>query len=227
MEIRVSNSATNINYKNRQKKFGHIGTSYSNNESTFRNKVIRKNCSLKTFHKNNLKLSNIINSNSSKAQSDHRVATTLSANEIQQIKNAILQKFNENKNNTVENRSNYTNHTISNSSNIKKRNKINSNDKILNRIKKKFEKYNKENMAYNIYHDYQKLNFNNIESEKYNFIERMELYSIKRNLKDKTINEYIRLNSPKLPNSKRNQIFENLFNDADNRKIKKEIREKE
>ena len=227
MEIRVSNSATNINYKNRQKKFGHIGTSYSNNESTFRNKVIRKNCSLKTFHKNNLKLSNIINSNSSKAQSDHRVATTLSANEIQQIKSAILQKFNENKNNTVENRSNYTNHTISNSSNIKKRNKINSNDKILNRIKKKFEKYNKENMAYNIYHDYQKLNFNNIESEKYNFIERMELYSIKRNLKDKTINEYIRLNSPKLPNSKRNQIFENLFNDADNRKIKKEIREKE
>ena len=45
--------------------------------------------------------------------------------------------------------------------------------------------------------------------------------------KEKTINEYIRLKSPKLPNSKIKQVFDNLINDVNIRKQKKEKQEKE
>ena len=41
----------------------------------------------------------------------------------------------------------------------------------------KYELYNREDLAYKIYHDYQKINFN---FENLTFLERMELYSIKK-----------------------------------------------
>ena len=234
MEIKSSKSSTNLKCNKCSKKLGIIDTSYSTSESAFRNKIIHKNYSLKTFQKNNLKLSNNLNNNSSKASSERRVVTTLSSSEMNRIKQDILLKFEENKNknmllDNIINKSNHSN-KISNNSNqtkIIKRNKRNRVDNLLNKIEKKFEKYNKENMAYKVYHDYQKLNFNDEEYEDYNFLERMELYSIKRNLKDKTINEYIRIKSPKLPNDRLNQVFDDLINDVKIRKQNKEKREKE
>ena len=234
MEIKNSNSTSNINCKKCSKKFGIIETSYSISESNFRNKVIKKNNSHKTFNKNNLKLYNNINNNISKAQSERRVLTTLSSDEIERIKKNILQQFEEykNKNISIENKiikSIHTNETSNglNRSKENKRNKKNKVENILNKIEKKFEKYNKENMAYKIYHDYQKLNIYDEGYEDYNFLERMELYSIKKRMKEKTIDDYIRLKSPKLPDSKIQQVFENLINDIIIRKKNKEKREKE
>jgi hypothetical protein len=87
---------------------------------------------------------------------------------------------------------------------------------------KKYEIYNKENLAYEIYHDYKKLNFND---KKIPFLKRMELYSIKRNLKEEKINELLNLRSPKISEKKRRKTFNNLIKDIKIRKEKRAKRE--
>ena len=220
MEIKNSNSTSNINCKKCSKKFGYIiDTSYSTSESGFRNKAIKKNNSSKNFIKNNLKLTN----NISKSNSERRVMTTLSSSDIDHIKQNILQHFVEYKSKNLTEK----NSSSINKSKINKRNKRNKIDNIMNKIEKKFEKYNTENMAYKVYHDYQKINITEEKYDELNFLDRMKINSIKRELKEKTINEYIRLKSPKLPNSKIKQVFDNLINDVNIRKQKKEKQEKE
>ena len=224
MEIKISKSSSNINKKRSHKKYDNNLNSYSITEYAIRNKPIKKNYSQKTFNnRNNLKLStyNYI----SKAHSERPNLKTLSEYEIEQIKNEILQKIKENKNKSVNLKINNYSSRSNNSSRINKtkitkKNKI---DIILNEIEKKFEKYNKGKMAYDVYHDYQKLHFDNYN----NFLQRMELYSLKKENKEKTINDYIRLNSPKISNSKKNRVFDTLINDVKIRKQKKELKEKE
>ena len=115
--------------------------------------------------------------------------TILTSSEIDHIKQAILNKFEENKS---KEKINFFNNKSFNKEKSKKfsskKNKKNKVDKILNKIEKKFEKYNKENIAYKVNHDYQKLNFNTEDYEDLNFLERMKLYSIKKNLKEEAIN---------------------------------------
>ena len=225
MEIKISKSASNINNKRNKKKYDNIKASYSKTESAIRNKSIKKVFSQKTFNNiHNLKLSNNIYNNISKTNSEHRVLTALSEDEIEHIKNTILQKLENNKNKSI-NLKNYENYSNNNSNRINKKNIIKRNkiDNVLNRIEKKFERYNKEKMAYDVYHDYQKLNFD----ENYNFLERMELYSIKKELKEKAINDYIRLNSPKISENKKNSVFDILINDVTLRKQKRERKAKE
>ena len=226
MEFKISKSASDINNKRIQKKYCNISPLYSKTESTFRNKFIKKNNSQKIFNnKKNLKLTHNVYNTLSNSNSERRILTTLTTDEIAKIKNTILQKFEENKNKRkLSNEKNYCN-TSNNSSRtnrakIIKRNKV---ENILDKIEKKFEKYNKEKIAYNVYHDYQKLKIN----KNYNFLERMELYTIKKELKENTINDYIKIKSPKLSKNEKNRVFDFLINDIKIRKQKKERQEKE
>ena len=153
MEFKISKSASDINNKRIQKKYCNISPLYSKTESTFRNKFIKKNNSQKIFNnKKNLKLTHNVYNTLSNSNSERRILTTLTTDEIAKIKNTILQKFEENKNKRkLSNEKNYCN-TSNNSSRtnrakIIKRNKV---ENILDKIEKKFEKYNKEKIAYNV-----------------------------------------------------------------------------
>ena len=222
MEIRNSKSASNIKNKKNMKKFNTIDTSYSTSETAFRNKaMIKKNNSLKTFNKSNLKLN---------INSEHRVMTVLTSSEIDNIKQAILRKFEENKIKEKEyalNNNKSFHKEKCKKCNSKINNKNNKVNNILNKIQKKFEKYNKENLIYKVNHDYQKLNFNTEDYEGFNFLERMELYSIRKNMKEEIIKNYIRLKTPKLSDNKIKQVFDDLTNDVNIRKEKKAKKEKE
>jgi len=222
MEIRNSKSASNIKNKKSKKKFNTIDTSYSTSETAFRNKaMIKKNNSLKTFNKSNLKLN---------INSEHRVMTVLTSSEIDNIKQAILRKFEENKIKEKEyalNNNKSFHKEKCKKCNSKINNKNNKVNNILNKIQKKFEKYNKENLIYKVNHDYQKLNFNTEDYEDLNFLERMELYSIRKNMKEEIIKNYIRLKTPKLSDNKIKQVFDDLTNDVNIRKEKKAKKEKE
>ena len=83
----------------------------------------------------------------------------------------------------------------------------------------KYEIYDLDKLSYQIYHDYQKINFNDTS----NFLDRMELYNIKRCLKDIKIKEYLNIKSPKISELKRQKIFDNLINDVKIRKNKREL----
>ena len=222
MEIRNSKSASNIKNKKNMKKFNTIDTSYSTSETAFRNKaMIKKNNSLKTFNKSNLKLN---------INSEHRVMTVLTSSEIDNIKQAILRKFEENKIKEKEyalNNNKSFHKEKCKKCNSKINNKNNKVNNLLNKIQKKFEKYNKENLIYKVNHDYQKLNFNTEDYEDLNFLERMELYSIRKNMKEEIIKNYIRLKTPKLSDNKIKQVFDDLTNDVNIRKEKKAKKEKE
>ena len=222
MDIRNSKSASNIKNKKSKKKFNTIDTSYSTSETAFRNKaMIKKNNSLKTFNKSNLKLN---------INSEHRVMTVLTSSEIDNIKQAILRKFEENKIKEKEyalNNNKSFHKEKCKKCNSKINNKNNKVNNILNKIQKKFEKYNKENLIYKVNHDYQKLNFNTEDYEDLNFLERMELYSIRKNMKEEIIKNYIRLKTPKLSDNKIKQVFDDLTNDVNIRKEKKAKKEKE
>ena len=141
MEIKISKSTSNINNKRSQKKYDNIKISYSITESTIRNKPIKKNNSQKTFNnRRNLKLNSY--NNISKAHSERPVLTTLSENEIDKIKNTILQKLKENKNKIINLKNNNYSNISNNSSRINKTKitKKNKVDIIMNKIEKKFEK---------------------------------------------------------------------------------------
>ena len=86
-------------------------------------------------------------------------------------------------------------------------------------IENKYEIYDLDKLSYQIYHDYQKINFNDTS----NFLDRMELYNIKRCLKDIKIKEYLNIKSPKISELKRQKIFDNLINDVKIRKNKREL----
>ena len=222
MEIRNSKSASNIKNKKNMKKFNTIDTSYSTSATALRNKaIIKKNNSLKTFNNSNLKLN---------INSEHRVMTVLTSSEIDNIKQAILRKFEENKIKEKEyalNNNKRFHKEKCKKCNSKINNKNNKVNNILNKIQKKFEKYNKENLIYKVNHDYQKLNFNTEDYEDLNFLERMELYSIRKNMKEEIIKNYIRLKTPKLSDNKIKQVFDDLTNDVNIRKEKKAKKEKE
>ena len=81
----------------------------------------------------------------------------------------------------------------------------------------RFEKYDKEKISYEIYHQYQKLNFNYKDIP---FIERMELYSLKKCLKDYKVEELTNLRSPKISEKEIVQTFNRLIEDSNRRLLK-------
>ena len=83
-----------------------------------------------------------------------------------------------------------------------------------NKNKNHFEKYDKEKISYEIYHQYQKLNFNFLSIP---FIQRMELYSLKKCLKDYKVEELTNLKSPKISEKEIVQTFNRLIEDSNRR----------
>ena len=92
--------------------------------------------------------------------------------------------------------------------------------------KNRFEKYDKEKLSYEVYHQYQKLNFNNGSIP---FLQRMELYSLKKCLKDYKIEELTNLKSPKISEKEIVQTFNRLIEDSNRRlfKTKKTLKQKD
>ena len=74
--------------------------------------------------------------------------------------------------------------------NLNTRSKKNKNNIRKSKEKNRFEKYDKEKLSYEIYRQYQKLNFG---KEKLPFLERMKLYALKKCLKEYKIEELIKI----------------------------------
>ena len=153
------------------------------------------------------------NNNNDNNKSKKKLITSLSSDQFKEIQNDIISLGN-----LVKNKKQKSNKKISRSEiSIQNHNKRN-----IKYNENKYEMYNKENLAYEIYHDYKKLNFND---ENIPFLKRMELYSIKRNLKEEKINELLNLRSPKISEERRKKTFNNLIRDIKIRKEKKEKKE--
>ena len=166
-------------------------------ENLNKNRKLKYNSSLTTFNNRNI----LNNKNKTKK----KLTTTLSSSQLRDIKSDIYSTYN--RNNQFKIFKDYKNTS-----------KDNKDVNININYENKYEIYNKDDLAYRIYHDYQKINFNN---ENLNFLERMELYGIKRNIKDAKVKEYINLKSPKFSENRRKKIFDNLINDCEFRKKKK------
>jgi hypothetical protein len=189
MKLRISRSSKEINPKNRPKEL------LTENSDTGINKKLKNNYSQKKFFNYN-----------------KYILTTLSTEQINNIKNEILKKLTQKNNNIIP--QNIKKNNQNNKKKIKKDSFLVYNQKL----KKKFELYNKDNLAYNIYHDYQKINFDHNETP---FLKRMELYSIKKNIKEEKIEEFINKKIPKVSENEKNEIFKRLINDAEKRKNNK------
>ena len=100
------------------------------------------------------------------------------------------------------------------SATLSKKSKKNTENNIYNSFNNKYEKYNKENLAYELYHEYQKLNFNEISIP---FLERMELYALKKNMREYKIQELLKMQNPKLPEKDIIDTFNRLIEDSNRR----------
>ena len=84
-------------------------------------------------------------------------------------------------------------------------------------IKDKFEKFNTEQMRYDLMKEY-----SNIKPNKENgFFNRMQFYSLKRKRQQENINKLVELNKYKLTEEKREKAFNRLIDDANKRIINK------
>ena len=101
--------------------------------------------------------------------------------------------------------------------NLNARAKKNRNNNRKSKEKNRFEKYDKEKLSYEIYHQYQKLNF---EKEKLPFLERMQLYALKKCLQDYKIEELTNIKSPKISEKKIITAFNRLIEDSNRRNFK-------
>ena len=155
-----------------------------------------------------------------------KINQQIDSNSLENIKQDIInfyliekQKYEEKKRKIEINKNyNYNTNTKVNTPSYNKnskRTRPNSATKNLNK-NNRFEKYDKERISYEIYHQYQKMNFN----ASIPFIQRMELYSLKRCLKDYKIEELTNLQSPKISEKEIVQTFNRLIEDSNRRLFK-------
>ena len=181
----------------------------------------------------------IINGLLNKAEKNNelkfKINQQIDTNSLENIKQDIInfyliekQKYEEKKRKIEINKNyNYNTNSKVNTPNYNKnskRTRPNSATKMLNK-KNRFEKYDKEKISYEVYHQYQKMNFN----ASIPFIQRMELYSLKKCLKDYKIEELTNLQSPKISEKEIVQTFNRLIEDSNRRlcKSKKVLNKKE
>ena len=158
--------------------------------------------------KNNKSITILNNAKKIKNKTERKLTTTLSLAQIYDIKEdiyAVYTMVKDNKFRSIKAKKNKSNPKV-----YLKKNNISEN---------KYEIYDLDKLSYQIYHDYQKINFNDTS----NFLDRMELYNIKRCFKDIKIKEYLNIKSPKISELKRQKIFDNLINDVKIRKNKREL----
>ena len=189
------------------------------------NTLIKSNSSSKNSKilKDNI-LHNLLNNNNNNffQELDLKIDDSIEMDSLENIKQDIInfylieQKKNEEKKRELEiNR--LRNLNINNYNNLKSNLNNNHNTKGANKKQKeqnRFEKYDKEKLSYEIYHKYQKLNF---EKEKLPFVKRMELYALKKCLKDYKIEELINMKSPKISEEKKIHTFNRLIEDSNRR----------
>ena len=175
-----------------------------NSNSSSNSKRIDDNIILNLLNQNN----NIKNSKESELKMDHSTDINSIENVKQDIINFYLieQKKIEEKKKELELNRNLNTHAKKNKNNIRK-----------SKEKNRFEKYDKEKLSYEIYHQYQKLNF---EKEKLPFLERMQLYALKKCLQDYKIEELTNIKSPKISETKIINTFNRLIEDSNRRNFK-------
>ena len=212
------------NEENKEKINNNINSNIENNDSKNNSNKISIS---ESQEKNNY--DEIINDllNDNKNEDLHfKINQSNETNSIENVKQDIInfylierQKYEEKKKESEKNRNN--------NDNIKKNYKSDRPYSATRKIKKNhFEKYDKEKISYEIYHQYQKLNFNFLSIP---FIQRMELYSLKKCLKDYKIEELTNLQSPKISEKEIVQTFNRLIEDSNRRlcKSKKVLNKKE
>jgi len=157
-----------------------------------------------TNHKN-LNMKNTKNSNSKDL--DFRISKSMDFNNMENIKQDIINFYLIKKQKDKEkNKSNKN----KNNSHLKKNSKIK-----MEKEKNRFEKYDKEKISYEIYHQYQSIHFD----KQIPFLERMDLYNLKKILKDYKVEELTKLQSPKTSNKKAINTFNRLIEDSNRRII--------
>ena len=212
------------NEENKEKINNDINSNIENNDSKNNSNKISIS---ESQEKNNY--DEIINDllNDNKNEDLHfKINQSNETNSIENVKQDIInfylierQKYEEKKKESEKNRNN--------NDNIKKNYKSDRPYSATRKIKKNhFEKYDKEKISYEIYHQYQKLNFNFLSIP---FIQRMELYSLKKCLKDYKVEELTNLKSPKISEKEIVQTFNRLIEDSNRRlcKSKKVLNKKE
>ena len=157
-----------------------------------------------TNHKN-LNMKNTKNSNSKDL--DFRISKSMDFNNMENIKQDIINfyliKKQKDKEKNKSNKNKNNNH-------LKKNSKIK-----MEKEKNRFEKYDKEKISYEIYHQYQSIHFD----KQIPFLERMDLYNLKKILKDYKVEELTKLQSPKTSNKKAINTFNRLIEDSNRRII--------
>ena len=200
------------NEENKEKINNDINSNIENNDSKNNSNKISIS---ESQEKNNY--DEIINDllNDNKNEDLHfKINQSNETNSIENVKQDIInfylierQKYEEKKKESEKNRNN--------NDNIKKNYKSDRPYSATRKIKKNhFEKYDKEKISYEIYHQYQKLNFNFLSIP---FIQRMELYSLKKCLKDYKVEELTNLKSPKISEKEIVQTFNRLIEDSNRR----------
>ena len=183
-----------------------------NSDSSSNKKKINDNIIFNLLNQNN----NIKNNK----ELELKINNSIDINSIESVKQDIInfylieQKKNEEKKRELELKRNLNFLRKKNKNNYKK-----------SKEKNRFEKYDKEKLSYEIYHQYQKLNF---EKEKLPFLERMQLYALKKCLQDYKIEELTNIKSPKIPEKKIIHTFNRLIEDSNRRNfqlLKKNINE--
>ena len=89
----------------------------------------------------------------------------------------------------------------------------NLNEKYENYIKNKYNKYNTQELIYQIENEYSKIQFNN----ENDFIKRMENYTLKKILQEKKVNEILNKQKPKINEKKLVETFNRLIEDSNRR----------
>ena len=205
-----------------------ININNKNQEIKNKDNIEDKNSSINSEDKsiNDEIISGLLNKSKRNKELKFKINQQIDSNSLENIKQDIInfyliekQKYEEKKR-KIEINKNYnynTNSKVNTPSYNKnsKRTRPNSATKNLSKSSR-FEKYDKERISYEIYHQYQKMNFN----ASIPFIQRMELYSLKRCLKDYKIEELTNLQSPKISEKEIIQTFNRLIEDSNRRLFK-------
>ena len=194
----------------------------SNKKNKPFNKIIKdktpvlKKISLITYSRN---IVNIVNksekvNNNNKKQEENK---TLNISYQKMTKKNKTSLINDIKNSIIE----YSNHKQKEKKNLNKNKseKIlkspyqNLNEKYENYIKNKYNKYNTQELIYQIENEYSKIQFNN----ENDFIKRMENYTSKKILQEKKVNEILNKQKPKINEKKLVETFNRLIEDSNRR----------
>ena len=208
-----------------------INNNMNSNNENLDTKINNKNCNVisvsesheKIKNKDDEIIDNLLSNINKNDDLQFKINQSSENNSFENVRQDIInfyliekQKYEEKKKEIETNKTNKThNYKIKNNSTTNhNRTRPHSAFRKANKNKNHFEKYDKEKISYEIYHQYQKLNFNFLSIP---FIQRMELYSLKKCLKDYKVEELTNLKSPKISEKEIVQTFNRLIEDSNRR----------